>query len=86
MDTFSIAEPLARHSNHSGEVKFSPEGRRLLSVDQFSQAYGVCRSSVFALIKTGELRSIMIGDRRRIRFEDAEDFLARCAAATPARK
>jgi excisionase family DNA binding protein len=47
-----------------------------LSVRQFQQVYGIGHSKVYALIKSGELRAVKVGDRTLIRKVDADAWLA----------
>jgi excisionase family DNA binding protein len=43
-----------------------PEPRRMLTVEQAAEALGIGRTSMFALIKSGEVKSVRIGHSRRV--------------------
>ncbi len=49
---------------------------RAYTVDNFCRAYGLGRTKTFELIKTGQLKSVVIGGRRLIPREAAEALLA----------
>ena len=51
----------------------------LLSVDDVIKGLGLGRTSVFALFKSGELKTVRIGRRTFVRPEDLNDFLNNCA-------
>ena len=61
--------------------------RVMLTVEQAADALGIGRTTVFALIKSGELRSLLIGRSRRIPLDEIEAYSARLTAqqhpATP---
>lgn len=42
------------------------EPRRMLTVEQAAEALGIGRTSMFALIKSGEVTSVRIGYSRRV--------------------
>jgi excisionase family DNA binding protein len=51
-------------------------GRLLLRPEEVAQALGVGRTTVFELIRAGELRSVKIGKSRRISTEALHEYLA----------
>jgi excisionase family DNA binding protein len=51
----------------------------LLSVDEVIAAIGLGRTSVYALFKSGSLKTIKIGRRTFVRPHDLETFLSKCA-------
>jgi excisionase family DNA binding protein len=50
--------------------------RLLLRPEEVAQALGVGRTTVFELIRAGELRSVKIGKSRRIPTEAAREYVA----------
>jgi predicted DNA-binding transcriptional regulator AlpA len=50
------------------------ERQRVLSVDEFSQAYGIGRSKVYDELNSGRLRARKIGKRTMIAEVDAKDW------------
>lgn len=55
----------------------SPAPRIMLTAEQAADALGIGRTTVYALIKSGELRSLLIGRLRRIPLDEVEAFSAR---------
>jgi excisionase family DNA binding protein len=61
----------------TNEVKaMLPDGRRALRINEFCKAYGVSRSTTYALVKANKLRLHKIGGRSLIKIEDAEKLLS----------
>lgn len=56
------------------------ESLPLLTVDQTAQHLGIGRTSVYQLIKSGELRSVRIGGLRRVHADDITDYVQRLRA------
>jgi excisionase family DNA binding protein len=58
-------------------VAISPgsTGRRALKVKEFCRAYGPSKPTVYRLIRSGELHSILLGGRRLIPVDTAEALL-----------
>jgi excisionase family DNA binding protein len=52
----------------------------LLTVDETAAFLGVARSTVFRLIRNGELRPVRVGQRHRFRPEDLDAYLEREAS------
>jgi excisionase family DNA binding protein len=52
--------------------------QRALTVDEFSKAYRLGRTSIYKLLNAGELSSVRIGKRRLIPVDAAEQLLRRC--------
>jgi excisionase family DNA binding protein len=55
--------------------------RLMLTAEQAADALGIGRTTVYALIKSGELRSLLIGRLRRIPLDEVEAYTTRLAAA-----
>jgi excisionase family DNA binding protein len=53
----------------------TPTGRRALSIKDFCDAYGLCRTTVYELIKDGKLPDVRIGTKRLIPVDAAEALL-----------
>ena len=51
-------------------------GRLLLRPEEVARALGVGRTTVFELIRAGELRSVKIGKSRRIPTEAVREYVA----------
>lgn len=51
-------------------------GRLLLRPEEVATALGVGRTTVFELIRVGELRSVKIGKSRRIPTEAVREYVA----------
>lgn len=47
----------------------------LLTVEQAAERIGIGRTTMFALIRDGEVRSVRIGRLRRIRLTDLEAYV-----------
>ena len=56
-------------------------GRLLLRPEEAAKALGVSRTTVFELIRTGDLRSVKIGNARRISATALAEFVAGLEAA-----
>jgi excisionase family DNA binding protein len=52
-----------------------PEERRAYSVREFCHAYRISHSHVYALFKSGRLRSVRVGGKRLIPVEAADELL-----------
>ena len=57
--------------------------RRALSVLEFSQALGISRNHVYALVRRGALRVIRLGRRILIPSESLEELLRARSTARP---
>jgi excisionase family DNA binding protein len=53
-----------------------PIERRTYTPDTFAQTLGVGRTTVYALIREGRIRSFKVGRRRLIHTEEMDRFLA----------
>lgn len=51
--------------------------RALLPVDEAARRLGIGRTTVFGLIRTGELRSVSVGRRRLVPADAIEAFVAK---------
>ena len=59
----------------------TPNGPRvLLTVEQAAEQLGVGRTTVFALIKSGELPAVKLGRLRRVPLAEVEAYTARLMA------
>jgi len=54
---------------------------RALRVNDFSKAYGIGRTTLYALIKAGKIRTVKIGGRRLIPVDAAESLISNHEAA-----
>jgi excisionase family DNA binding protein len=61
------------------ESQTTPVPRVMLTPEQAAEALGIGRTTVFALIKTGELRSLLIGRLRRIPADEIDAYITRLA-------
>ena len=48
------------------------EEKRAFRINEFCAAYGLGRTKTYDLIKTGKLRTVLVGGRRLIHRDDAE--------------
>lgn len=55
----------------------TPTPRLMLTPEQAADALGIGRTTIFALIKSGELRSLRIGRLRRIPADEIDAYTAR---------
>lgn len=58
------------------EVRMSDQPRVLLSVEQAAERLSIGRTTVYRLIKTGELQSVRVGRLRRIPADALDDYAA----------
>lgn len=59
--------------------------RMMLSVPEVAAELGCGRDTVYALLASGRLPSVLIGERlRRVRRQDLEQFIAELPASPPA--
>ena len=63
-------------------TRVMPE-RVLLTPEEAGELLGVGRSTVYALMKAGDLKSVQIGRLRRIPTSAVHDYAARLIAQTP---
>lgn len=59
----------------TGAASSPPVGRLLLRPEQAAEALSIGRTAVFELIRSGRLRSIKIGGRRRIPASALAEFV-----------
>lgn len=62
----------------NSNIQIEPRAYR---VEDFCRTYGLGRTKTYALIKTGELKSVVIGGRRLIPKEAAEALLTAAQSA-----
>jgi excisionase family DNA binding protein len=65
------------------ETRQMPE-RVLLTVEEVAERLGIGRTTVFRLVKTGEIESVQIGKLRRIHIEAVNAYAARLIAKNSA--
>lgn len=63
------------------EASITTTAPLLLTVEQAAQQLGIGRTTVFALLKSGELESIPLGRLRRIPAECITEYIDRLRAA-----
>jgi excisionase family DNA binding protein len=52
--------------------------RRLLTIDDCASRLGISRASIYPLVMSGQIKSVVIGARtRRIALEDLENYVQR---------
>jgi len=61
--------------NTTSERALRSARQRTLSIGEFSQRYGVGRTTTYEEIKSGRLRARKIGKRTIISVDDAEEWL-----------
>jgi excisionase family DNA binding protein len=54
--------------------------RRMLTVEQAAEALGIGRTTMFALIKSGAVGSVLIGRFRRVPADELDAYTARLQA------
>ena len=54
--------------------------RIMLTVEQAAESIGIGRTTMFALLKSGEVESVRVGRLRRIPVTAIDDYLAKLAA------
>ncbi|MCW2527196.1 MAG: binding domain protein excisionase family [Pseudonocardiales bacterium] len=57
-------------------------GRLLLTPEQAAERIGVCRTTLFHLLKTGQVRSVQIGRSRRITPAALVEYVSRLVEAS----
>lgn len=62
-------------SNRTAQIT-TPEGKILLTVEEAAERLSLGRTSVFALIKSGEIRSVKVGKARRIVADSLHTWVA----------
>lgn len=64
------------------QVAVSPKIRMMLSVPEVAAELGCCRDTVYSMLASGRLPSVLIGERlRRVRRQDLEQFIAELPAS-----
>lgn len=54
--------------------------RLLLTVEEAADCIGICRASMFKLIRRGEVKSVKVGRLRRVTPAALEDYVRRLSA------
>ena len=57
--------------------------KRAFRIDEFCAAYGLGRTKTYDLIKTGKLRTVLVGGRRLVPRDAAEALFAAPDASAP---
>jgi excisionase family DNA binding protein len=71
-------------ASHRDEPNASEKlGRKAYSLKEVQAALGVCRTTVWAEIRSGRLRSKILGRRRLILAADLESYLAALPSERP---
>jgi excisionase family DNA binding protein len=55
----------------------------VLSLNEVARVLGVDRSTVYGLLRTGELEAVRVGKRKKFRPEDLEAYLERGRERAP---
>jgi excisionase family DNA binding protein len=76
------AEPAEDPMPHPVTTLGTVTGRLLLTPEQAAEQIGVCRTTLFHLLKTGEVRSVQIGRSRRITPAALVDYVERLVKAS----
>jgi excisionase family DNA binding protein len=53
----------------------TPPPQLLVRVSEAADVLGICRSRIYELLYAGKLPSVKLGNSRRIRYSDLEDFV-----------
>ncbi len=54
--------------------------RLLLTVEEAAELIGICRSNMFKLIRQGDVKSVKVGQLRRVTPAALDDFVQRLSA------
>jgi excisionase family DNA binding protein len=63
-----------------------PPERVLLTVEEAAERLGIGRTTAFALVKSGEIESVLIGRLRRVPTAAIQDYAARLVAGEQAQR
>jgi len=72
--------------NKSQLPKLVPMAPLALNVDSFARAMNIGRTSVYAMIKSGQIKSVLIAGRRLIPFSEANRLLCVVEQTEPQNK
>lgn len=61
------------------ELQTTTHERSLLDTNEVAEVLGISDRKVRSLISGGELPSLLIGRRRKVRREDVEEFIQKCS-------
>ena len=50
--------------------------KRIYTINEFDELYGIGRSKIYEEITEGRIKSVMVGTKRMVRHDDAEEWLA----------
>jgi excisionase family DNA binding protein len=70
----------ARHEHVQQQAARSVPERVLLTVEEAAERLGIGRTTAFALVKSGEIESVLIGRLRRVSVSAVQDYAARLIA------
>jgi excisionase family DNA binding protein len=71
-----LAELLTEQPTDSNEHRPMPQ-RKLLTVEEAAELLHIGKTKTYALVKSGDLESVMIGRLRRIHIDAVNDYAAR---------
>jgi len=57
-----------------------PEPRQMLTVEQAAETLGIGRTTMFALVKSGDIESVRIGRLRRVPADAIDAYFAKLQA------
>jgi excisionase family DNA binding protein len=70
----------ARHEQVQQQTTRPMPERVLLTVEEAAERLGIGRTTAFALVKSGEIESVLIGRLRRVSVSAVQDYAARLIA------
>jgi excisionase family DNA binding protein len=65
---------------HLATTEYNPPRKSLapvLSINEAARVLGVQRSTIYRLLRTGEIEAVRVGKRKRFRPEDLDAYLER---------
>lgn len=68
------------------QATLRPPERVLLTVEEAAERLGIGRTTAFALVKSGEIESVLIGRLRRVPVTAVQDYAARLVAGEQAQR
>jgi excisionase family DNA binding protein len=69
--------------SHRDAISDDVPVRPLLSLNEVARVLGINRSTMYSLLRTGELEAIRVGKRKKFRPEHLEAFLERGRERAP---
>lgn len=71
------------HAHTDAHVTAATAPRLLLTIEEAAERLGVGRSTMYGLIKDGEVESVQIGRLRRVPADALPEFLVRLRSTAP---